>query len=116
METRSLRFTMRGDQSRHRRGPLARPVPAYEPVLSASQIASYTFCPQAWYLSRRNLVQNDGGVERLQEGIGAHRDIGARTDRLRAIELACRVLIVVICGLAAIVLTQLISGGTLRVP
>jgi hypothetical protein len=52
----------------------------------------------------------------LQEGISAHRDIGARTDRLRAIELACRILIVVICGLAAIVLTQLISGSTLRVP
>jgi len=73
-------------------------------------------CPQAWHLSRRNVVQNDGGVERLLEGVCAHRDIGTRTDRLRAIELACRVLIVVLCGLAAIVLTQLISGGALRLP
>jgi hypothetical protein len=116
METRSLRFTMRSDQSRHRRSPLARPVPAHEPVLSASQIASFTFCPQAWHLSRRNVVQNDGGVERLLEGVCAHRGIGTRTDRLRAIELACGVLIIVLCGLAAIVLTQLISSGTLRLP
>jgi hypothetical protein len=62
------------------------------------------------------VVQSAGGVERLLEGISAHRDIGARADRLRAMELARGILIVVICGLAAIVLIQLLTGGVQRGP
>jgi len=107
---------MRSDQPLHRETPPTRPVRADEPVLSASEIASFTFCPRAWHLSRRNVVQSAGGVERLLEGISAHRDIGARADRLRAMELARGILIVVICGLAAIVLIQLLTGGVQRGP
>jgi hypothetical protein len=50
------------------------------------------------------------------EGISAHRDIGARADRLRAIEFVRQALIVFICALAAIVLIQLLTGGAPRVP
>ena len=107
---------MTNDPSGHRRSPPAQPVPADEPVVSASEIASFTFCPQAWHLGRRNVVPNAVGVERLLEGISAHRNIGARTDRLRAIELARRVLIFLMFGLAIAVLAQLLSGGTLRIP
>lgn len=52
----------------------------------------------------------------MLEGISAHRDIGARADRLRTMELARGILIVVICGLAAIVLIQLLTGGVQRGP
>ena len=62
------------------------------------------------------MVQNAVGAERLQEGLSAHRNIGPRTDRLRAIELARRVLTVLMFGLAVAVLAQLLSGGTLRIP
>ena len=87
-----------------------------EPVLTASEIASYAFCPQAWHFGRLNVARNAGGAERLAEGTVAHQRIGARADRLRTIELVRRSLIVAICGLAAILLVQLVSGGTLAIP
>jgi hypothetical protein len=83
------------------------------PVLSASEIASYTFCGQAWYLSRRNVARDARGAEHLVEGIGAHRHIGARADRLRAIELVRRFLIIAFCGLATLFVVQLLSAARL---
>jgi hypothetical protein len=50
------------------------------------------------------------------EGAVAHQQIGARADRLRAIELLRRFLIVATCGLVAILAIQLFSGGTLALP
>ena len=86
------------------------------PVLSASEIATYTFCGQAWYLSRRHVARDAEGAERLVEGTVAHRNIGARADRVRAIELVRRLLIVAICGLATILLVQLFSADRLAFP
>jgi hypothetical protein len=86
------------------------------PVLSASEIAGYTFCPQAWHLGRQNVARNAGGAKRLMEGTVAHRQIGARADRVRAIELLRRLLIVATCGLVAILAIQLFSAGRLVLP
>jgi hypothetical protein len=86
------------------------------PVLSASEIAGYTFCPQAWHLGRQNVARNAGGAKRLVEGTVAHRQIGARADRVRAIELLWRLLIVATSGLVAILAIQLFSAGRLVLP
>ena len=86
------------------------------PVLSASEIASYTFCGQAWYLGRRNVARDAEGAERLVEGTVAHRSIGVRADRVRAIELVRRLLIVAMCAVATILLVQLFSAGRLALP
>jgi hypothetical protein len=86
------------------------------PVLSASEIASFTFCRQAWHLARRNVARSAGGAENLLQGTIAHRHVGARTDRLRAIELLRRWLIVAICGLATILLLLLLSARGLALP
>lgn len=107
---------MTSDRLRNQGSALQRSALAHEPVLSASEIASYTFCRQAWHLGRRNVIQSVDGVERLSEGIKTHRNIGARADRLRAIEFVRQALIVFICGFAASVLIQLLTGGALRVP
>jgi hypothetical protein len=86
------------------------------PVLSASEIATYAFCPQAWHLGRENVARNAGGAKRLVEGTVAHRQIGARADRVRAIELLRRLLIVATCGLVAILAIQLFSADRLVLP
>lgn len=86
------------------------------PVLSASEIASYTFCGQAWYLGRRDVARSAEGAERLVEGTVAHRKIGARADRVRAIEFVRRLLIVAICGLATILLVQFLNAASLAFP
>lgn len=83
------------------------------PVLSASEIGTYTFCGQAWYLGRRNVSRSAAGAENLAKGIAAHQHVGVRADRLRAIERTRRWLILVLCGLGIVVLVQLlISGGS----
>jgi hypothetical protein len=84
-------------------------------VLSASEVASYTFCRQAWYLGRRRVAQSAGGAQRLVDGTAARRRLGARADRLRTIELV-RLLIVVICLLAMVLLVQILGGGTFARP
>lgn len=86
------------------------------PVLSASEIASYTFCAQAWHLGRRNVAPNAEGAMRLAAGTVAHRQIGARSDRVRAIDVVRRLLIVVSVGLAFILAIQLFSAGRLALP
>ncbi len=86
------------------------------PILSASEIANYAFCAQAWYLGRQNVGQNAGGAERLVAGTVAHRQIGARVDRVRAIELVRRLLIVASCGVLAILMIQVLSAGMLPLP
>jgi hypothetical protein len=87
-----------------------------EAVLSASEVASYTFCRQAWHLGRRHVAQSTGGAQRLADGTDAHRQIGARVNRLRTIELVRGFLVVAICGLAAVLLVQLFGGGTFAAP
>ena len=101
-------------------GPRVRPDPSDHveedvPVLSASEIASYTFCSQAWYLGRRNVARNAEAAKRLAAGTLAHQQIGARADRVRAIDLVWRLLIVASLGLAVILAIQLFSEGTLAV-
>jgi hypothetical protein len=96
--------------------PQRRPVGEDTPVLSASEIASYAFCGQAWHLSRSNVARNASGVESLEAGTVAHRRIGARTDRLRSIELVRRLVALAICALTTIVLFQALSNGVLRLP
>jgi hypothetical protein len=93
-----------------------RPVREDAPILSASEIASYAFCRQAWHLSRGNVARNASGLERLEAGSVAHRRIGARTDRLRSIELVRRLVALAICALTTIVLFQLLSDGVLALP
>ena len=86
------------------------------PVLSASDIASYTFCAQAWHLGRRNVAPNAEAAKRLAAGTVAHQQIGARADRVRAIDLVWRLLIVASLGLAVILALHLFSAGMLAVP
>jgi hypothetical protein len=81
------------------------------PVLSASEIASFAFCRQAWYLGRQNVARSAAGAENLAKGIAAHQHVGARADRLRAIERTRRWLILVLCGLGIALLVQLFNSG-----
>ena len=64
----------------------------------ASEIGSYGFCPQAWYLERCGVPSGEEAEKRLAEGSARHAAIGRRTDLIRAVGLARR------CLLAAILL------------
>lgn len=55
-------------------------------------------------------------AERLLEGTVAHRQVGARADGLRSIELVRRLVMLAICGLAIILLVEFFSAGALALP
>ena len=84
-------------------------------ILSASEISSYTFCPEAWHLQRRGVARNRVGVQKLDQGSLTHREIGTRVDGVRGTEQMRRaVLLVMVALLAGLLLQLLIMGGLLR--
>jgi hypothetical protein len=93
-----------------------RPTPArIEPlVLTASEVGYFVFCPEAWYLQRRGARQAAFAEKRLQIGIRAHRQIGRETDRVREVETARLVLLIVMLILAILLFVQF--AGPTSVP
>jgi len=88
---------------------------ASTPVLTASEIGTYAFCPEAWYLQRHGTAQNARGVGRLEEGIDTHRRIGVRTGRLHTVEREKgTVLLVIVAIVAALILAQMFNAGTVH--
>lgn len=62
-------------------------------TITASEIGSFAFCPQAWYLQRcRVLVSTEAGLRR-EIGSRTHRQIGRQTDFVRATDVARRLLV-----------------------
>ena len=80
-----------------------------QPVLSASEIGEFVFCPQAWHLTRQGALRNSAGVRRLIRGADSHRSIGRRTERIRVLEFTSRLMVALI--VAAIVLLVVYSAG-----
>lgn len=79
------------------------------PVLSASEIGEFVFCPQSWHLTRLGAVRNSAGVRRLIRGADSHRSIGRQTDRIRVLAFTSRLMVALI--VAAIVLLVAYSAG-----
>jgi hypothetical protein len=78
------------------------------PVLAASEIGSFAFCPQAWYLQRRRLPVTPQADRRRRAGAAAHRALGRQTDFLGVAALARRLLLVAIALLLVLVLFLLL--------
>jgi hypothetical protein len=86
-----------------------------ELILSASEISSYAFCPQAWHLQRRGTTRNVAGARSVEQGIVAHRHIGRRADRVLGLERLRRVMLLVVAVLLMGSLFVFLSGeGLLR--
>lgn len=80
------------------------------PILSASEVSEYVFCPEAWYLSRHGVVGNAKGAQNRKTGIAAHRSIGLETDRLLGLQRLERALL-----LAIVVVVLLVGAFALQV-
>jgi hypothetical protein len=79
-------------------------------VLTASEIGSFAFCPQAWYLQRRRAPRTAIGGERIAAGTVAHQRIGRQTDQLREVERARNVLAVIILVLLVVLALQMLAA------
>ena len=64
--------------------------------LTASELGSFAFCPQSWYLDRHRVnVTNEAEVRR-EVGRHAHREIGRQTDLIRVADVGRRLLVLAI--------------------
>jgi hypothetical protein len=84
--------------------------PARGPYLSASEIGTFVYCPEAWYLQRIGAERSAYGEQRLVAGTREHQHIGRQTDRLHDLGNARRWLLVTITLLAALLLLQGVLG------
>ena len=85
------------------------------PVLTASEIANFEFCPVAWFLERSGAARDATSVQNLEDGAREHRRIATHATRARTLQRAQRLLVLAIVALLAAVLLQLlISGGLIR--
>ena len=66
------------------------------PMLTASEIGAFIFCPEAWYLRRSRVPVTSGLEQRRLAGLRLHRRIGRRSDVIRIAEAVRAVLLVVI--------------------
>ena len=79
------------------------------PVLTASEVGTFVFCPQEWYLQRRGTRQSARAEKRLEMGIRAHRQIGHATNRVMEVDSARLALRVVVLVLAVLLLVQFVG-------
>jgi hypothetical protein len=84
-----------------------------EPTLTASEIASFEFCPVAWYLQRSGAARDSVSVRNMEDGAREHRRIATHASRARAVQRAQRLLVLAIVALLAAVLLQFLSNGGL---
>lgn len=91
------------------RGPTKRDgaasIPDNPVWLTASEIGSFAFCPQAWYLERRYAPVTDDALARREAGRVTHRELGRETDLIRVTDVARLLLLLII--LAALVLVAM---------
>jgi CRISPR/Cas system-associated exonuclease Cas4 (RecB family) len=81
--------------------------PAGGPYLTASEIGSFIYCPEAWWLRRHGRTPDADAMERLRAGSIAHRRIGRATDRLVATDAIRRLLLI---GLIVVALLLFVQG------
>ena|SRR5947207_13957336 len=86
-----------------------------EPVLTASEIANFEFCPVAWFLQRCGGARDATSVRNMEDGAREHRRIATHATRAKTLQRAQTLLVLVIVVLLAAVFLQLLNdGGIIR--
>lgn len=79
--------------------------------LTASEIGSYAFCPQAWYLDRQHVPVTVAADARRETGRTTHQVIGQETDFLRVTEAGRRLLVIIILAALLLLVGFLLRGA-----
>jgi hypothetical protein len=82
-----------------------------EPVLTASEIANFEFCPVAWLLQRSGAARGPLSMRNMDDGVREHRRIATHATRAKTLHRAQTLLLFVIVVLLAGVLLQILNGG-----
>jgi hypothetical protein len=65
-------------------------------ILTASEIATFAFCPAAWHLQRTGADRDSTSSVKLEDGTRAHRRIARHAMRVGTLERARKLLLLVI--------------------
>ena len=87
--------------------------PSPDPVLTASEIGNFEFCPVAWYLQRCGAARDPASVRDLEHGAREHRRIAIHAGRAKTLQRVQGLLLVAIIAIVAAVLVQLLGTGGL---
>src|SRR5262245_44266098 len=82
-----------------------------EPILTASEVANFEFCPVAWYLQRCGAARDSTSVRNMEDGVCEHRRIATHATHARTLKRAQRLLVLFIIALFAAVLLQLLNAA-----
>ena len=99
-----MRRDVRARESRA--GQSAGQVSDRSPILSASEIGSYAFCPEAWYLQRSGRPVSAEAEGWRERGRQAHRRIGLLTFLVVLADLVRKLLLGAIVLLVLLVVAQ----------
>jgi hypothetical protein len=81
-----------------------------EPVLTASEIGEFVFCPQAWHHSRARADRTEAATQRIEAGLNAHERIARQSDWIQ-IGRALRVALLIAAFGIVLLLLVLLSLG-----
>ena len=93
-------------------GRRPQPVEPARPYLTASEIGTFAFCRQAWYLDRCGVAVDARARRRRAQGALAHRSIGRQVDQVQTIDTVRRLALVLLAGLVLALLLVLSRGLT----
>ena len=85
-------------------------------MLTASEIASYVFCPAAWHNQRVRATRTADGIANLERGTLAHRRIATRATRIRWLERVRMLVLLLAIALAFGIVTQVMRAGSVLQP
>lgn len=85
-------------------------------VLTASEIASYVFCPAAWHNQRVRATRTADSIVNLERGTLAHRRIATRATHIRWLERVRMLVLLLVIALAFGILAQVTSAGSVFRP
>ena len=83
-----------------------------EPVLTASEIANFEFCPVAWFLQRCGADRDSTSVRNMEDGAREHRRIATHASRAKTLQRTQKLLVLV--AVAAVLWQFLSNGGVIR--
>jgi hypothetical protein len=85
-------------------------------ILTASEIASYAFCPAAWHNQRVGATRTADSIVNLERGTLAHRRIATGAMRSRWLERMRMLVLLLMIALAFGILAQVIRAGSVLRP
>jgi hypothetical protein len=80
-------------------------------ILTASEIANYSFCPAAWHQQRIGARRDAASIAGLEDGSRSHQKIAMHARRAQALDQIRGVLLLIVAVLLVAACVLLVTGS-----